>query len=140
MTTAARIDEAVQRYGRLPKDFNDIHGLTYAVQFLSTELAKYANELADLFSAWRAAEFKRKAAYELERADQLNRGVPASKADALARNTAISKLGIETDAEIAYTITKNPLRSGAKRLEGYAATRSNPEKGMGRFLGERIVF
>lgn len=125
MTTAARIDEAVQRYGRLPKDFNDIHGLTYAVQFLSTELAKYANELADLFSAWRAAEFKRKAAYELERADQLNRGVPASKADALARNTAISKLGIETDAEIAYTITKiryEAAQNVLRAMQQHAAT------------------
>lgn len=125
MTTAARIDESVQRYGRLPKDFNDIHGLTYAVQFLSTELAKYANELADLFSAWRAAEFKRKAAYELERADQLNRGVPASKADALARNTAISKLGIETDAEIAYTITKiryEAAQNVLRAMQQHAAT------------------
>ena len=123
--TAARIDESVQRYGRLPKDFNDIHGLTYAVQFLSVELAKYANELADLFAAWRAAEFQRKAAYEMERADQLSMGVPATRADAIARNAVTEKLGIETDAEIAYTVTKiryEAAQNVLRAMQQHAAT------------------
>ncbi len=125
MTTAARIDEAVQRYGRLPKDFADIHGLTYAVQFLSVELAKYANELADLFAAWRAAEFQRKAAYEMERADQLNRQVPATRADAMARNASLGRLNIETDAEIAYTVTKiryEAAQNVLRAMQQHAAT------------------
>lgn len=124
-TTAARIDEAVQRYGRLPKDFADIHRLTYAVQFLSVELAKYANELADLFAVWRAAEFQRKAAYELERADQLNRQVPATRADAIAKNAIVEKLNIETDAEIAYksaNLRYEAAQNVLRAMQQHAAT------------------
>lgn len=125
MTTAERIDEAVRRYGELPRDFNDIGRLTYYVQFLSVELAKYANELADLFTAWRAAEFQRKAAYEQERAKLIVEGTPATKADALARNLAEGSLAKETDAEIAYksaNLRYEAAQNVLRAMQQHAAT------------------
>ena len=124
-TTAERIDAAVQRYGSLKKDFSDIHGLTYAVQFLSVELAKYANELADLFAAWRAAEFQRKAKYEQERAKLIVEGTPATKADALSRNLAEASLAKETDAEIAYksaNLRYEAAQNVLRAMQQHAAT------------------
>ena len=113
MNTDEKIDDIVQFYAGIEKDFRDIDRLTTGVRRLACLLFDYATQIGELYATAKGSEYARKAAFERERLRLLDEGKSAAAAEIGARSAVESLVFSETETDVAYRSAQ--LRYNAAR-------------------------
>lgn len=102
LTTIEKIAGLIGWYEKQQKDYSDISSLIHWRKKLATLLFSFAGEVGDLFQEFRAAEFRRKNAFDVKRAEYIAGEMSAAAAEAKAKADISNELKDEMVAEGIY--------------------------------------
>jgi len=102
LTTIEKIAGLIDWYEKQPRDYSDVSALIHWRKKLATLLFSFAGEVGDLFQEYRAAEFRRKSAFDTKRAEYIAGDMSAAAAEAKAKADISSEAKDEMMAEGIY--------------------------------------
>lgn len=117
ISTHEKITVIVERYSKIPFDFNDINTLTSWNRKLACCLFDYSGEVGDLYKEAKGTEYARKTAFERERLRLIGEGKSAAAAEVEAKTKIETVLLQEVSADSDYRSAQMQLSAARDVLE-----------------------